>query len=353
MSKGIENSVSHSLVLFSVTSGCDPFSSSISDRRAHLRIPSSSGFTLLEVMVTIGITLLLALGGLKLIQDTMTEFKEINESEAVASYNQDLRGWLKKSTASGEPLCMAKLRPLMDDTKLNSMITQVTSPTDPPLEIDLAEVNLLDSDSNRFGSFNIKNSSLDQFVLIQSNKGFRLSEPKEISSVDLANQVVTFYIVSAKLNTYFETFNTTSVPKTLAELKLQKDIKKSVTQLSLAIMITDEGPLLVDCGRGSLARTTAVIDACKALGPDFEYFFDRSAYQIKDSSGNFSTGSQSTLNGQCYLPIYDPLQQATTPFIINGTNAAQITGYTPFRGFLCEPSLAGRSVDFSFCTGMN
>lgn len=332
----------------------------------------SGGFTLVETLFVLGLSLIALVVGLKSIESVSLELLDVNRIEALSSYNTELRSWIRKLDLSAQPLCLQKfnspaLTAVLDSTTLGKIVdfarsaagdvstsavvaapvagTATASPVS--TELDLGEINLLAHPDKRYGNFSIKNSSLDNFLLLRAYPGFHLAEPDEVSSLNVPNVDIKsadnlLYVLTANLNTYFETFSQASPNRTLEQLRGQKDAKKTVTKITLAIMKLGSGELkLIDCGSGTLARTTAVVDVCKALGPDFEFVIDKSYYQ---------SGGGAATSGQCYLPLYEV--DADSPAIGDEDAVAPITGYIPFRGFLCEPSKEGKSVDFEFCTGM-
>jgi hypothetical protein len=85
-------------------------------------------------------------------------------------------------------------------------------------------------------------------------------------------------------------------------------------------------PKLLDCGTKSLARTTAFVESCKALGSDFEFVVDSNA------------------KGQCYVPMYE----TSDP---DGDTEGKIISYVPIRYVLCDAAFSGKSLNFPYCMG--
>lgn len=164
---------------------------------------------------------------------------------------------------------------------------------------------------------------MSEVFLVKSHHGYYISQPAEIKTAD--KKPILIYTISAYLNIYL---------KAVSEIATQR----SQIRIALAIMRKGDERHLLDCGVGSLSRTTAVVDVCKSFGSDFEYFID--------GQGDNQFG------GQCYAPIYDTVKQAPG-FIADGNHRADVTGYTPLRGFLCEGAIERKSFDFHFCTGVN
>lgn len=289
-------------------------------------INTKCGFSLVELLITIGVSSFL-LGGIMLATNQLLmSNQDIMGNQKLASFNSEARSILKKSDVTARPYCMSQINTLLTAVLLDQIVQQALATTPSSNEITIGTFNILNSSSLNYDDFTVKSVALAQLRLIKPHKGFYISAPSEIGFADVNKKPIVVFSISADLVTYLQP---------VAAIGLQK----SIVRINLAIMELNSSLKLLDCGVGSLARTTAIIDFCKSLGPDFEYFVDR----VKDNS---------ELSGQCYVPIYDVSQQASG-FSADGQHRATVTGYTPLRAFLCESVKEQKSTDFPFCTGLN
>jgi type II secretory pathway pseudopilin PulG len=287
-------------------------------------ISRSHGYTILELLIVMGLSIFVLAGMTVPFHLIASDTQKLIGSESVANHNIESRTFLKKTDLTAKPYCMQMLKTQLTQDKMAVVIQSALTTTATYSEVSIGTFNYLNPTSLNYGDLKIQDVTLSDIYMIKSHHGYYISQPAEISIAD--KKPMLMYNLSVNLNTLF---------KPTSDIGLQN----SAVRISLVIMQLQSGLRLVDCGVGSMARTTAAIDACKAFGPDFEYFADR----VKDSD---------ELSGQCYLPIYDADRQPAA-FTPDGSTKAQVTGYTPLRAFLCESASTGKSVDFSFCTGVN
>lgn len=282
------------------------------------------GYSIVELLIVMALSLFVLAGMTIPINMLIHDTQDLIGSETLANHNIETRSFFKKSDINAKPLCLQELKTQLASDKLDAIVQQALAVTPTGQSLTIGTFNFLQPGTLNYGDMKIQEVTLSDFYMIKSHHGYYISQPAEINISD--KKPMLMYNLSVNINTLL---------KPTADIGLQI----SSVRISLVIMQLQSGLRLVDCGVGSLARTTAAVDACKAFGPDFEYFVDR----VKDNN---------ELSGQCYIPIYDTSRQPAG-FTADGTQKAQVTGYTPLRAFLCESVATKKSVDFSFCTGVN
>lgn len=314
-----------------------------------------SGFTLLEVMIVVGIVGILMSVTAVVATSLSKSFVDVRGQAEVTSYRTELKRKLRSNLDSGSAIknqsqCSALLgtgglraiTPIQLDSILSQMVKDTTSAntsieSQKQFQILFPDTNLLSSDasgSTPFGDYRVDKTYLNSFVLFSEAMGFEQPVPQVIDLTKGAPPVKPFitYLIQAEL--HVELSKVSNNPST--DLFNMRPIR-----LNLAIQKNADGSLaLLDCGAKHLSEIAAQFEICRALGPDFKYVYDNF-----DGPGS----------GQCYAPMYDPKTQAPafadSDFAAGRT--ANITGYMPLKAFFCRFATEGRGYDFAFCTGVN
>jgi prepilin-type N-terminal cleavage/methylation domain-containing protein len=314
-----------------------------------------SGFTLIEVMIAIGIVAIL-MGVISVVSSSLSKsFVDVRGQSEVISYRTELKRKLRSNVDTAGAVkntsqCLSllgagglrALTPAQLDSILNQMVKDITSAntsiaTQKQFQIPLPDTNLLSPDasgSNPFGDYRVTSTYLNSFVLFSEATGFEQDVPQLIDFTKGLPPVKTFitYLIQAELHA--ELSKVSSNPG--ADVFSMRPIR-----LDLAIHKNSDGSIeLLDCGAKHLSEISAQFEICRSLGPDFKYVYDNF-----DGPGS----------GQCYAPMYDPGFQAPAFSDSDFSNGrtANITGYMPLKAFFCRFAVEGKGYDFAFCTGVN
>ncbi len=295
----------------------------------HRTTANTAGYTVVEILAVLFIASLATAGVASTALLLLTSSSKSLSWQSISTHRMEVRSYLKKEKTTGTPFCMDQFAAPLTGDILAKMIQSADNLRQPGgaknrdgFSIPLGKLDFTNplNTSGMYGeSLEIQSTELTDFKIVKELSGFVVNSAAEIQAFG-RSKVPILYIISASLTTTLNPIGRTPPAPVASRVRVNFAIE-AIDQTSYR---------LLDCGATVLARSTAFIESCKAFGEDFEYVHER-------SNGR----------GQCYMPIYDPTRSGlgSTP---NGQRLSAVTGYTPFRAFLCEGAFASKSVNFPF-----
>lgn len=316
-----------------------------------IRVNGNNGYTLIEVLVVVvlmGLTSLAVVGIMSALNQSLSDS---NQRMILSTFGMELKNHLGKTHTNGIGYCMfhptiagAKFSSKSLGTMLNSVgnakLQQIISGAkanagDASLKVTLDNEILFTGNSIYGGDglqksadyLSLLKSELHSFVIRKTINAYVVNQPMAIVVSPSVGKSEYMFLVSALLENQFYKGE---IPSDPANLKAERT---GSSRIEVNFVIRNIGGTysIVDCGMGTLARTTAFVESCKALGADFEYVVDRPTIP----------------RGQCYIPQYYPVLGSSP----DGLKEGVIRAYTPLRAFLCEGAFGGKSLNMPFCTG--
>lgn len=318
----------------------------------------NSGYTLIEVMVVVvlmGLTSLAVVAVMNVMSNALTDS---HNRMTASTFGMELRNHLDKiNPSNGVSYCMQhpssgggyskSLGGMVSDLGTVKQIIDGAQFKDNPgnqnLRIPIDAKVLFTGESVYGGSgaaksgdyLTLMNSELHSFIIRKRIMAYQISSPKLVLRSAHTPQPYIFLVSAVLENRFYKG----AVPTSVAD-RQQNRIVTSKINVNFVVrhVVANSKPYeVIDCGIGTLARTTAFAESCRSLGADFEYVVDY-------PNGN-PVGTRPT--GQCYAPQYRLLTGATP----DGTKPGVVMAYAPIRAFLCESLFDGKSLNMPFCTG--
>lgn len=294
------------------------------------------GFTMVEVLAALFAGMVVVLGAGSVILIMAKNNQTFNDTQTASTNEMEVRNTLREVAQDGSPKCTGYFNSLLTPANLQSMIQAGIDQRNNKLnslQIPLKNasgnyvdfVNPMNSASVIYGNLTIVDVELSNFRIAKDLKGYSLPSTSLFNKPSIKPSVM--YVLAGQVKTSLGKIDPVSLKPVISAT--------STVNVNFAVNnAVPATPALLDCGVGSLARTTAFVESCKAFGVDYEFVYDKTATDPKI--------------GQCYMPVYDASIGANP---VDGKTRMAPTGFAPFRYFLCAASFAGKSLNFPFCTG--